>query len=167
MKKIAMVMMVVGAMALAACGSSGSSSGGTAASQAEAAFNDFGNAVDACFDAAAQVAGGNEAAAKAEVSCTCPGGGTITADDDAGTMVIANCVSATGENYAGTFSSTDGGLTISGAMTDFGACGSGTATGVGTTTCVGALSVSCPAGSISCTITDDAGGEDECDLSCS
>jgi hypothetical protein len=153
MKNAKWLIVLMGVLALTACGSDGGGGGGDADAQAEAAFDDFGNAINACM-------------ATEENPCTCPGGGTIELDAAEENLTVANCVSGTGETYTGTFTTDDASATINGTMTSFGACSGGTANGIGTETCEGTLTISCPAGNVTCTIVDDASGESECDLEC-
>ena len=175
MKKLNWLIVLVALVTLAACGSSSDGGGGGAAEeQAEAAFNDFGDALSACFSSLSAQTIDDGLEADADVStikdtfdCSCPSGGTVAADDVAETMVVNECVSATGETYTGTLS---GDVTsVSGVMTKFGACTSASATNVKVDgTCGGTVSFVCPAGTVTCTVTDDTGGEeDECDLECS
>ena len=156
--KLSLFAVLAGVVFLAACGGgstsgNGGGGGGVAAQEAEAAFDDFSTEMSACTTDA----------------CDCTGGsGTMTTThtgDSSGIMVIDECRSAADYTYNGTLSSTDQGATLSGPMDQFGQCSSGTATGVHNDgTCGGTISITCPSGTVNCTVVD--GAEDNCVLSC-
>ena len=170
MKKILVGMMCAGFLFVAACGSSSSTPPNPAAEQeAEDSFDDFGTEMEACLGGLlnAQTLGVEKSES---ITCDCTGGsgtitGTISDDEQTITLVADQCETAEGRTYDGELSSTDGGTTINGNMDSFGECSSATATGIRTDeVCAGTVSVTCPAGTVTCTVVD--GAEEDCDLNC-
>ena len=149
MKKIMVMVMCAGLFFVVACGGSSSGGGGgAAATEAEAAFNDLAQQVETCI---APIIGGqvivyDEYGVEKQLAqqCDCDGGGsmTLTASEDLTTLTVTldNCVTASGESYSGTATSTDGGATVTGTLQPFGQCASGTATNVAITgACAGSV----------------------------
>jgi len=97
-------------------------------------------------------------------TCDCPNGGTVsTSFDGDGNVVVTfdNCTDASGNVFAGTATITDDGATF--AMTQFADCSTvrGTVTGFDEGVCSGGITITCPAGTDSCTMSSDCS---ECDI---
>ena len=150
----------IGAVSLlSACGGGGSSSS-TAIQAAIDSFKDFGTIVDSTeIQQCIQML--------QTTPCDCPGGGTATANDATLTVTLANCKSAAGWNYNGTFTFNADLSEITADMTTFGECAPANGTvGTGSTTCSGNISGTCDGGAVNCDIVDDTATAGECTLSC-
>lgn len=145
MKKLYMMVAVLGMFALAACG--GSSSDGTAQDAINNSANGFGNIIDTILD------NPGSCTAKTLLECPCPTSGTVDVDDATYDMTFNNCVSD-GLTYSGTVQTDATGSSVTVNMSQFGECTNvtGTITGADVDNCSGTLTGTCAGETVTCTM---------------
>jgi hypothetical protein len=147
MKRLALVVLMLSALAVAGCGgSSGGSTDCTAGENAaEAAFIDFSTILDSddilpCLTLVA-------------TTCDCPNGGSVTVDQANLTVTLDNCTSATDEVYTGTLTMSQDLTSISANLPQFDGCTNVTATNVVVEGgCSGSISGTCGGQTLTCTM---------------
>ena len=157
MKKLTWLVMLVGVMAIAACGGGGGGSSQAAKDAAEASGTSFETLMNSaglqpCLDTPPQ-------------QCDCPGGGTVATTVGAGgamTATFTGCKSADGKTFTGTISGSATSNTITANMSVFGDCTNTTGDAPGTQ-CGGSISGTCAGGSVTCNFTET---QQSCDLTC-
>jgi len=155
------LVVLVGVMAIAACGGSGGGASQAAKDAAEASGTSFGTLMNSaglqpCLDTPPQ-------------QCDCPGGGTVATTVGAGgamTATFTGCKSADVKTFTGTLSGSEGSSTVTANMSVFGECTNvtGSAGAPGSTQCSGSLGGTCAGESLTCGFTETQQGD--CDLSC-
>lgn len=174
MRKIKVFAVIASIAFLAACGS-GSSSGGNADTQAENAAETFFGILEFCGinNVAAQLDAGmsEKDISKQVTECACPNGGTLDINQGVDTIVLTatSCKSADNQNF-------DGNITIETAteeasvdMDDFGNDCSGVDApnlNFNEGSCAGTLTVTCSAGTATCTLVEPATQGEGCDAQC-
>jgi hypothetical protein len=162
MKKLSVLVMIVGIGFFAACGDGGGSNPEQAAQNS---YNAMVSIIDFCLGGLNLEANadGYLVSKQAAQTCDCPGGGTLSVDANVETITADGCKASNGLEFDGSVTINDQGL-VNGTMSPFGDCSTVTATNVGTDTCEGTVSGTCDGDTATCTVTDGSG--DECDVNC-
>lgn len=174
MRKLKVFAVIASIAFLAACGS-GSGTGGNADEQAEAAAETFFGILEFCgiTNVAAQLDAGmtEKEISKQVTECACPNGGTLDINAGVDTIVLTatNCRSADSQNFDGTVIIDNNTDQASVDMDDFGNdCSSVEAPNLNFEegSCGGTLTVTCNAGTASCTLVEPATPGEGCDAQC-
>jgi len=152
MKRMALVVLMLSALAVAGCGgSSGGSTDCTAGENAaEAAFNDFvtiieNNDMIPCLTLA-------------DTNRDCPNGGNVTVDQANFTVTFNDCISSSDQVYNGTMTISQDLTTIDVNMPQFDGCTNLTADNVVVEgNCSGTVSATCGGQTLTCTMIESDG----------
>jgi hypothetical protein len=174
MRKIKVFAVIASIVFLAACGS-GSGGGGSADTQAEHAAETFFGILEFCgiTNVAAQLDAGmsEKDVSKQVTECACPNGGTLDVNAGVDTIVLTatNCQSADGQNFDGNIIIDNNTDEASVDMDDFGDdCSSVEAPNLNFNegSCSGTLTVTCNAGTATCTLVEPETPGEGCDAQC-
>jgi hypothetical protein len=174
MRKFRVFAVIASIVFLAACGDGGSS-GGNADEQAENAAETFFGILEFCgiANVAAQLDAGmsEKDISKQVTECACPNGGTLDINAGVDTIVLTatDCKSADNQNFDGNIIIDNNTDQASVDMDDFGDdCSSVEAPNLNFNegSCGGTLTVTCSAGTATCTLVEPQTQGEGCDANC-
>ncbi len=156
MRKIALVILLLGVASLPGCGGSSSTDCTAAEEAAIRSFDSFGTIIE---DATIQ-----QCVAQVQTDCPCPVSGNVVTDLAESTLTWTSCTAADNSVFTGTMTASADLTTFTVNMTTFGECTNVASTGITPNTCGGQITAVCSGQNLTCTLVEDATGG--CTLEC-